>query len=156
MATLTVDDSDIEGLVRSSMVKVLRDEGKLPTVALCTAAVLLWLNPIAGAVAFGMGVAWGHSLVKSLRSVRPWYRSHHGSLAGPITVELTEDGVRTVMPLGEGMIWWKQLSAIRNQSSCFVLEFDGDPLLVMPKRHFSTEELALLQAKALEIRVQVG
>ena len=113
--------------------------------------MLQWIHPLGAAIALGMGLAWTYSLFEVVRRVRPWYASHHGSQAGPLTVEFREEGLHTVMPLGEGVMRWDQLDSIKNYSSCFVLEFDGDEILILPKRHFSTEELIVLQGKATEV-----
>jgi hypothetical protein len=152
MTTFTIEDSDLEQLVRRDLWNELRQQGPFPLGALVAAAVLVWIHPLLGAVALGMGIAWGYSLVAHLRAVRPWYRLRQGSLAGPLTVKFVEDGVWTDMATGSGTLRWSELGAIRNYPELFVFEDgDGYECLILPKRHFSAEDLALLQSKASEL-----
>jgi hypothetical protein len=151
MATFTVDERDLEDLVRRDLWHGLRHGGIWPAVSFGAALVLYWFHPVTAAIAFGMGLAWSFSLFQSIRGIRPWYATHHGRIGGPVTVEFRDEGLWTAMPLGEGIIRWDQLSAIKNYSTCFVLEDGGDEILILPKRHFSTAELVLLQNKATEI-----
>lgn len=151
MATFTIDDRDLDDLIRRDIWQVVREQGPRPAATLSVALVLQWVHSLAAAIALGMALAWAYSLFEEIRRVRPWYASHHGSRAGPLTVEFREEGLYTIMPLGEGVMRWDQLDSIKNYSSCFVLELDGDEVLILPKRHFSTEELIVLQAKAAEV-----
>jgi len=66
-------------------------------------------------------------------------------------VEFTDEGVRTAMKLGEGLIRWAQLSAIKNYSGCFVFEDQGEEILILPKRHFSANELIILQSEGTRL-----
>jgi hypothetical protein len=152
VTTFTIDDNDLEDLVRRDLGSELRHQGPFPLGALAAAAVLVWIHPLLGAVALGMAIAWGYSLVAHLRAIRPHYKLRQGSLAGPLTIEFVEDGVWTDMPTGAGTLRWSQLGAIRNYPGLFVFEDqDGYECLILPKRHFSTENLALLQSKASEL-----
>ncbi len=99
MTTFTIGDRDLEPLIRRDLWNELRHQGPLPLGALVAAAVLVWVHPFLGAVALGMGIAWGYSLVAHLRSVRRMYRLRQGSLAGELTVKFLEEGVWTGMPL---------------------------------------------------------
>jgi hypothetical protein len=151
MATFTVDERDLEDLIRRDLWQELRYRGIWPAVSFGAALALYWLHPVVSAIVFGMGLAWSFSLFQAIRGIRPWYATHHGRMGGPVTVEFRDEGLWTAMPLGEGIIRWDQLSAIKNYSACFVLEDENDELLILPKRHFSTAELVLLQSKATEI-----
>ena len=152
MTTFTIDDHDLEALVRRDLWSGLRHQGPFPLGALAAATVFVWIHPILGALALGMGLAWGYSLVAHLRAIRPHYKLRQGSLAGPLTIEFVEDGVWTDMPIGSGTLRWSQLGAIRNYPGLFVFEDpDGYECLILPKRHFSTENLALLHSKASEL-----
>src|SRR5688572_9331646 len=97
MVNFTVTDEDIEGMVRRDLWEVTKRDGLRPAGAFAAGALLVWLYPLVGAVAFGMGLAWLYSLVQALRGVRPYYKSKHGSEAGPVTVELRDDGIHTEM-----------------------------------------------------------
>ena len=152
MTTFTIEDRDLEELVRRDLWSEFRQQGLFPLVALVAAAVLVWAHPTLGAIALGMGLAWGYSLVAHLRAIRPHYQLRQGSLAGPLTVKFVEDGVWTDMPAGTGTLRWSQLGAIRNYPGLFVFEDeDGYECLILPKRHFGTEDLALIQSKASEL-----
>jgi YcxB-like protein len=151
LATFTIDDRDLEDLIRRDIWHSVRQQGPRPAAALGAALVLLWFQPFLAAIAFGMGLAWTYSLFEVVRQVRPWYASHHGSRAGPLTIEFRDEGLFAVMPLGQGVTRWDQLDSIKNYPSCFVLEFDGDEIMILPKRHFTAEELIILQSKATEI-----
>jgi len=151
MPTFTIADEDLEDLVRRDTWQTIRREGTRPGAALAIAVVLAPLLPLAAAAAFGMALAWGISLLEIVRRIRPWYASHHGSNAGPLTVDFREDGVYSTMPIGEGIVRWDQLDSIKKYPACFVFEFDGDEILVLPKRCFTSEELILLDSKAKEV-----
>lgn len=157
MTTFTIEDRDLEELIRRDLWNEVRQQALFPLGALVAAALLAWFHLSLGAIALGMGMAWGYSLVAHLRAIRPRYQMRQGSLAGPLTVEFVEDGVWTEMPAGTGTLRWKQLGAIRNYPGLFVFEDeDGYECLILPKRHFSGEELALLQSKALELERRRG
>ena len=151
MPTFTIADKDLEDLIRRDTRQAIRRDGTRPAIALVVAVVLATLSPIAAAVAFGMALAWGISLFEVVRRVRPYYASHHGSKAGPLTVEFREEGVYATMPIGEGIVRWDQLDAIKKYPACFVFEFDGDEIMILTKRHFTSEELILLDSKAKEV-----
>jgi hypothetical protein len=151
MTTFTIDDRDLSDLIRRDVWHSIRQQGPRPAIALGAAFILLLFQPLAAAVAFGMALAWAFSLFEVVRRVRPWYASHHGSRAGPLTVEFRDEGLYSRMPVGEGVTRWDQLDAIKNYPSCFVLEFEGDEILILPKRHFTSEELVMLHSKGAEI-----
>jgi hypothetical protein len=152
VTTFTFEDKDLEELIRRDLWNEVRQQGLFPLAALVAAAVLVWVHSLLGAIALGMGIAWGYSLVVHLRAIRPWYRLRQGSFAGPLTVSFQEDGVRTEMPIGTGMLRWDQLGAIRNYPGLFVFEDqDGYECLILPKRYLSAEDLALLQSKASDL-----
>lgn len=150
MPTFTIADEDLEDLIRRDTWQTIRQMGTRPGAALAIALVLAPLWRLAAAAALGMTLAWGVSLLEVVRRIRPWYASHHGSNSGPLTVEFREDGVYSTMPIGEGIVWWDQLDAIKKYPLCFVFEFDGDEIMILPKRCFTSEELILLDSKAKE------
>jgi hypothetical protein len=157
VTSFTVEDRDLEELIRRDLWNELRQQGLFPLGALLAAAVLAWFHLLLGAVALGMGLAWGYSVVAHLRAIRPGYQRRQGSLAGPLTIEFVEDGVWTEMPAGTGTLRWNQLGAIRNYPGLFVFEDeDGYECLILPKRHFGAEDLALLQSKASELERRRG
>jgi len=78
MTTFTVDDRDLDDLVRRDVWQSLRYQGIWPVCAFAAAFALSWVHSLLAATALGMGLAWTYSLIQVLRGIRPWYSSHHG------------------------------------------------------------------------------
>lgn len=109
MATFTIEDEDLEALIRRDMRNEVRQQGPFPLGALVAACALVWVHPLLGAVAAGMAAAWGYSLAVHVRAIRPYYRLRQGFRAGPLTVRFLDEGVWTEMPAGTGLLRWEQL-----------------------------------------------
>ena len=94
-----------------------------------------------------MGVAWGLSTYWELRSVAAAYLWRYAWLQEGIVVEVLEDGIQLSGQRGSPMIRWNKDLVVRALSKCFIIEDEGEDLVVLPKRYLDTTEMLLLQRR---------
>ncbi|MCI0427562.1 MAG: hypothetical protein L0Z46_06065 [Nitrospiraceae bacterium] len=73
------------------------------------------------------------------------YRWRYAWLQEPVVVEVLEEGLRMSSQRGSSLIRWSGGVVVKTLPGCFVLEDEGEDVVLVPKRHLNSTELLLLQ-----------
>ena len=155
MAQFRATPADFDEVIANQQWQSLRRQGPYPIAALLAGTVLsLIVKPIA-LIAFGMAVAWSISIVLDLRSIRPAYLWRFAWAQEEAVLDIDDEGVRMTTARGSGFIRWKGGVVVRLCSTCFVVEEEGEEIAVIPKQYLNSDELLVLQTKAMGVGTQV-
>jgi hypothetical protein len=98
-------------------------------------------------VSLGMAIAWGISTILDLRSIRAAFLWRHGWTQEDVEIDIEDEGIRVTNSRGSGFIRWDSGVVVRLSASCFVVEEEGDDIVVIPKRYLNATELLMLKNK---------
>jgi hypothetical protein len=149
MAEFRATPDDLSEVIRRQQKAEVK--GQVPYLAAALgAAGLFWpLYPPLALVALGMSVAWSLSTYWMVRSISAAYLWRYAWLQEGVTVEVAEEGLHLGSPRGSSLIRWSGGIAVRSLPGCFVLEDEGEDVVVLPKRYLNSTELVLLQNRVV-------
>ena len=147
MATLHIDESDLEDVINRDWRHTVRHQGIYPAVAIAIAGLVFPISTHLSALAAGASLAWLWGLVLSLRDIRPRYVDYFASLKEPFTIEVLEGGLQFRGKPGESFVAWDAVSTY-NYPGAFAIYDEDDMFALLPKRHLSSSEIIALEAKS--------
>lgn len=150
MAEFQASADDLRELIERQQSVVLRRQGRYPLAAFLVAAVLSFFYIPAALAAGGMCIAWSISVFLEWRNVTAASLWRHAWIQESCAFEIEDEGIRVGNQRGSSFIRWDSGIVVRAYGTCFVLEEEGEDLVVLPKRHLNSGELLVLAQKASE------
>src|SRR5262245_31660423 len=147
MAEFQATADDLLELIRNRQRLELRTQLPFPVGAALVALVLVPVYVPAALVAFGVCLGWALSTYWALRNLAAAYSWRYAWLQEPVVVEVLDDGLRMTNQRGSSVINWSGGIVVKALPGCFVLEDEGEDIVLLPKRYLSSTELLLLQAR---------
>lgn len=147
MATYDLGTEEVAQLFRCARRRILVGQTPYPVASLALAVLLARSSPVAGGVMLGMGLAWGWSLVASLRYLRARYQAYLRRPGGSVSFEIMPEAVRWRNQAGEGMYRWHAIS-VEAFGDAFVIRDNDRDLALIPKGVLTEGDASLIQACA--------
>ena len=149
MAEFQATPDDLHELIRSRQLAQVRKQLPLPIGAAIVAVLLVLVSLPAALIASGMCLAWALSTYWSLRSLAAGYRWRYAWLQEPVVVDVLDEGLRLSSARGSSLLRWSGGVVVKALPGCFVLEDEGEDVVLLPKRYLSSTELMLLQGRVI-------
>jgi hypothetical protein len=147
MANFKATADDLDEIVRLRVGQSVREQMTYPLGALAAAAVSWPWVPGLSLVALGAGLAWASSTYSFIRQLRSAYLWRYAWLQEDVSIVVREEGLECSTARGTGFIRWSDNIKLRALHTCFVLEDEGEDVVVIPKKYLDTGELLALNAR---------
>jgi hypothetical protein len=154
MAQFRATPEDFDEVIKNQQRQSLRRQGPYPIGALLAGMLLSFIHKPTAFIAFGMAIAWSVSIILDVRNLKMAYLWRFAWAQEEAVVDIDDEGVRLTTARGSGFIRWKGGVIVRLCSTCFVVEEEGEEIAVLPKRYLDSQELLMLQTRALAVGAQ--
>jgi hypothetical protein len=148
MAEFQATTDDLKDYVRRQQLQMVKRQGRYPAGAIIGSAVLVPIYLPVALVAIGMTLAWALSIYWEFRNMGTniWWR--HSWMKDRVVLEVLDDGMRVSSVRGSSMIRWAGGIVVRSIPGYFVLEDEGEDLIVLSKKYLDLQEQTRLISRA--------
>jgi hypothetical protein len=156
MSKFTASANDLDEIVRIRTRESIRWWLRYPLSSVAVAAVAWFVSPAVSLIALGAFGAWTLSAYWHAKEMKAAYLWRYAWLQEGVSVSVREDGVECTTAWGSSFVRWRDELKLRSLETCFVLEDEGEDVVVLPKKYLDTTELLILNNRSEAQRTTKG